>query len=135
LNCLSDLHVSGFRRIFSRIVNQILEAPNPNKGQGCCSDSEDYRYGCQQQNYDVGVTDRLIGLYEIDSFATGTKSLFKEIAKSKAITIIGGGDTIDAITKFKISPKKFTHVSTGGGAMIEFLEGRTLPGIVPLIKK
>jgi 3-phosphoglycerate kinase len=76
-----------------------------------------------------------IGLYEIDSFSTGTKSLFKEIAKSKAITIIGGGDTIDAITKFKISPKKFTHVSTGGGAMIEFLEGRTLPGIVPLVSK
>jgi 3-phosphoglycerate kinase len=76
-----------------------------------------------------------MGLYEINAFAAGTKYLFKEIAKTKATTIIGGGDTIDAINKFKISPKKFNHVSTGGGAMIEFLEGRTLPGIVPLIKK
>jgi 3-phosphoglycerate kinase len=76
-----------------------------------------------------------IGLYEIDAFATGTKSLFKEIAKAKAFTVIGGGDTIDAINKFKISTKKFNHVSTGGGAMIEFLEGQVLPGIVPLISK
>lgn len=76
-----------------------------------------------------------MGLYEMDPFANGTKSLFKEIAKAKAITVIGGGDTIDAITKFKISPKKFNHVSTGGGAMIEFLEGQVLPGIVPICKK
>jgi 3-phosphoglycerate kinase len=75
-----------------------------------------------------------MGLYEMEPFASGTKYLFKEIAKSKATTVIGGGDTIDAINKFKISPKKFNHVSTGGGAMIEFLEGRTLPGIVPLVK-
>ena len=74
-----------------------------------------------------------MGLYEMPPFANGTKHLFEEIAKAKATTILGGGDTIDALNKFKLDPNSFNHISTGGGAMIEFLEGKTLPGIEVLL--
>lgn len=73
-----------------------------------------------------------LGLYEKKPFSRGTLTIAKTLAtlKNKGIkTIIGGGDTVDAIKQLGISEKKFTHVSTGGGAMLEFLEGATLPGI------
>ncbi len=71
-----------------------------------------------------------MGLYEISKFAKGTNQILKAISKNKkALSIIGGGDSIDALNKAKISQKHFTHVSTGGGASLEFLEGKSLPGI------
>ena len=70
------------------------------------------------------------GLIEKKPFQNGTKQLALMIAQQKqAQTILGGGDTIDALTMFKIPEENFTHVSTGGGAMLEFLEGKTLPGV------
>lgn len=76
-----------------------------------------------------------MGLYEMEPFAKGTKRVFNAVGKTKGTTILGGGDTIDALNKFKISPKRYNHISTGGGAMIEFLEGKPLPGIKPLLIK
>ena len=70
-----------------------------------------------------------MGLFEYDIFAGGTKEICKAIANSSAKTIIGGGDTIEAIDRFNIPENKFSHISTGGGAMIEFLEGKVLPGL------
>ncbi|MDX9970942.1 MAG: phosphoglycerate kinase [Candidatus Gracilibacteria bacterium] len=71
-----------------------------------------------------------MGLFEIKKFSNGTKKILKTISENKkAIKILGGGDSIDALKKSKISTKKFTHISTGGGASLEFLEGKTLPGI------
>lgn len=70
-----------------------------------------------------------VGLYEYSPFANGTYKIAEAVAKCKGITILGGGDTIDAISKFGISKEEFTHISTGGGAMLEFLEGKELPGI------
>ena len=71
-----------------------------------------------------------VGLFEKDLFANGTKSLAEAVAANKnAKTIIGGGDTLGALKKFNIAKSEFTHVSTGGGAMLEFLEGKKLPGI------
>ena len=71
-----------------------------------------------------------VGLFEKDLFANGTKELAEAIAQNKdAETILGGGDTLGALKKFNIAKSEFTHVSTGGGAMLEFLEGKKLPGI------
>lgn len=72
-----------------------------------------------------------MGVNEIKQFAKGTAEVGKALAKSKAITIVGGGDTISAVDKLKIE-NKLTHVSTGGGASLEFLEGKNLPAIKAL---
>jgi phosphoglycerate kinase len=76
-----------------------------------------------------------MGVYEFRPFRRGTKIIAKAIAKATkkgAFSVLGGGDTIDALKILRISPKKFTHVSTGGGAMLEFIEKGTLPAIEAL---
>ena len=75
-----------------------------------------------------------LGYFEIAKFKRSSEQLAKNIAKSKAESIIGGGETVQLIKNLKLI-NKFTFVSTGGGAMLEFLEGKILPGIKPLIKK
>ncbi|HMR00894.1 MAG TPA: phosphoglycerate kinase [Candidatus Gracilibacteria bacterium] len=70
-----------------------------------------------------------LGLFEMDAFSRGTRHIAIAVANSEAKTIIGGGDTIDAIKEFGIDLEKYDHVSTGGGAMLQFLEGEELPGI------
>lgn len=71
-----------------------------------------------------------LGCFEYQPFEAGTKAILKTIAALKsAQTILGGGDTLDALKKFGVRKSAFTHVSTGGGAMLEFLEGKELPGI------
>ena len=75
-----------------------------------------------------------VGLFEFDQFAVGTNSLAKALGDSDAVTIIGGGDSAAAIEKLGISDK-FSHISTGGGASLEFLEGKKLPGIECLENK
>lgn len=76
-----------------------------------------------------------MGIFEIDKFADGTKEIAKAIAHNKnCISIIGGGDTASAVSKFGLE-EKFTHISTGGGASLEFLEGKILPGIAVLLEK
>ncbi|MBI1858156.1 MAG: phosphoglycerate kinase [Candidatus Melainabacteria bacterium] len=79
-----------------------------------------------------------MGMFEDNDFTVGTKAVAEAMEKATAkrcITVIGGGDSVTAIEKFRISFSSFTHVSTGGGAAIEFLEGKTLPGISCLDKK
>ncbi len=72
-----------------------------------------------------------LGIFEMDAFSKGTEEIGKFIANLKCTSIIGGGDTAAAMVKFKLEDK-MTHISTGGGASLEFLEGRTLPGVAAL---
>jgi phosphoglycerate kinase len=72
-----------------------------------------------------------VGVFENDAFAKGTETIARAIAKSKAYTIAGGGDTVAAINKFGIADK-IDYISTAGGAFLEFLEGKKLPAVAAL---
>ncbi|MES1942769.1 phosphoglycerate kinase [Salinisphaera sp. PC39] len=72
-----------------------------------------------------------LGVFEIEQFGAGTKALAEAVAESEAFSIAGGGDTLAAIEKFEVEDR-ISYISTGGGAFLEFLEGKTLPAIAAL---
>ena len=72
-----------------------------------------------------------MGVFEMDAFCKGTEAVAKAVARSKAISIVGGGDSVAAIEKLGLA-KKISHISTGGGASLEYLEGKILPGVAAL---
>ena len=72
-----------------------------------------------------------VGVFEIDAFGNGTRALAEAIAESPAFSIAGGGDTLAAVAKYGVEPR-ISYISTGGGAFLEFLEGKTLPAVAIL---
>jgi len=72
-----------------------------------------------------------VGVFEFDAFGGGTETLARAIAASNAFSIAGGGDTLAAVEKYKVE-KDISYISTGGGAFLEFLEGKELPAVAAL---
>ncbi len=72
-----------------------------------------------------------VGVFEFDQFGEGTRVLGEAIAGSSAFSIAGGGDTLAAVDKYNIA-QNISYISTGGGAFLEFLEGKTLPAVAML---
>jgi len=74
-----------------------------------------------------------LGMFELAPFAEGTRGVLQAVAESGAVSVLGGGDTAAAAEQFGFADR-ITHISTGGGASLEFLEGRELPGVAVLME-
>jgi phosphoglycerate kinase len=72
-----------------------------------------------------------MGVFEVDAFARGTEAVAAGVADSDAISVVGGGDSLAAVNKIGVGDR-ITHLSTGGGASLEFVQGLTLPGVAAL---
>ena len=75
-----------------------------------------------------------LGVFEVEEFSHGTRGIVKVLAGLKATTIIGGGSTAEVVEEMGMADS-MSHVSTGGGASLEFMEGKTLPGVAVLLDK
>ncbi len=92
------------------------------------------RFAEMMKNAGTIVWNGPVGVFEFDQFGEGTKTLGLAIAESSAFSIAGGGDTLAAVDKYGIADK-ISYISTGGGAFLEFLEGKTLPAVAMLEKR
>jgi phosphoglycerate kinase len=89
------------------------------------------RYAAMIEAAGTVVWNGPVGVFEFDAFGAGTEAIARAIAASKAFSIAGGGDTLAAIDKYGVADG-IGYISTGGGAFLEFLEGKTLPAVAAL---
>jgi phosphoglycerate kinase len=73
-----------------------------------------------------------MGVFEFANYANGTKTIAQALTEIKGMTVVGGGDSAAAVRKLGFDDKQFGYISTGGGASLEYLEGKELPGLVAL---
>lgn len=126
-------HVAAIKmepEITIRMVKKGKEIPENMMGLDIGFDTIEL-YSRELKDAELIVWNGPMGVFEIDNFAAGTMELAKAVAASTATTIVGGGDTVAAVQKAGVADK-ITHISTGGGASLEFLSGLKLPGIESL---
>lgn len=126
-------HVAAIKiepEVTIRMIKKGKEIPEHMMGLDIGFDTI-YLYKEELADAELIVWNGPMGVFEIENFAAGTEEIAKAVAASSATTIVGGGDSVAAVHKAGVA-EKITHISTGGGASLEFLSGKKLPGIESL---